>query len=158
VTTGWGWRRARRSGRSGMAFSFASFVAAVPWVTLLLLLVLLHAVGGTLTSSEGILFDLPESGLTEGEKTDLVALALVMPNGTFVFFDDARYVLDDGASTISLGEHIGERVRQSGQTTLLVLADRAVGAGELMMLAAQARMNGVKRVLFANKSPEARAE
>lgn len=158
MTSGWGWRRARRGGRSWATFSFASFGVAVPWVTILLLIVLLHAVAGTLTASEGILFDLPESGLSESEKTDLVAMVLTMPNGTFVFFDDARYVLDDGPSALSLGEHLGERVRQSGQTTLLILTDRAVGAGDLMNLAVQARLNGVRRVLIANKEPETRGE
>jgi len=159
MTSGWGWRRVRGRNRGGWTFlSYGSFGVAVPWITLLLLVLLLRSVAGTLTAAEGVLFDLPESGLSEGEPTKLVAMALAMPTGTLVFFDDARYVLGDGVSAVSLGDHLGERIRESGQTTLLVLADRNVPSGDLMNLTALARMSGVKRVLVANKRAEVRTE
>ena len=158
MTSGWGWRR-RGGWRTGRFTRPARPLgSSVPWITVGLLVLLFHFLGGSLTSAEGVLFDLPESGLAEGAKTELVALALSMPRGTLVYFDDARYRPDDGASAAAFGEHLGERVRASGETTLMILADRAVAAGELMNLAAIARMSGVKRVLFANKRAEGRTE
>ena len=148
----WGWRPQRTMGiwRHGAGW-MRPFVAAAPWLTLILLLIMLHFTSGTLTSAKGVLFDLPAPGLSEGEATDLVALAMMRSHETIVFFDDARYMLDDPASVRTFGDHLAQRISQRGQNTLLVLADRRVPGGTLMDLAAVARRSGARRVLFAEK-------
>ena len=132
---------------------------AAPWLTVLLLLMMLHLIGGTMTAAEGVLFDLPESALTEGEATQLVALVMPMRHQTLVFFDDARYTLDNGVSFAALGDHLADRAAKVEKKTLLILADRRVASWELMKIAAQARQSGLKRILFANrKQSESLAE
>lgn len=137
------------------ALWFKPFAVAAPFVSLLLLILQLHMVGGTFTSAKGVLFDLPNHGVGEGEKTDMVALLMVMPRETLVFFDDSRYVLGDDSSAEAFGEHLAERVSKTDNKTLLVLADRRVAGGELMRFATIARRHGVGRVLFAEKRLEA---
>ena len=127
-------------------------VAAAPYLTVGLLLLLFHFVGGTLTASKGLLFDLPADGTAgDGVQTDLVAMVMPMRHETVVFFDDSRYLLSEPSSLSSLGEHLSERTRRDKSTTLLVLADRRVSGGELMSLASLARKSGVLQVLFAER-------
>ena len=151
----WGWTPERNLGiwRHGAGW-LRPFVAAVPWLTVLVLLIMLYVASGTLTAAKGTLFDLPDAGLADGEATGLVALAIPHAHETLVFFDDSRYVLDDAASMRAFGEHLSERVRQSEPKTLLVLADRRIHGGDLMDIAAAAKMSGATKVLFAQKRSE----
>lgn len=151
----WWWSPERSQGiwRHGAVW-MRPVVAAAPWLTVILLLLMLFAVGGTFTSSKGVLFDLPEGALDEGEATGLVALIMPTDHETLVFFDDARYLLGDATSTKALGDHLAESVRRSGDKTLLVLADRRVAGGELMKFSGIARRGGAEKVLFAEKSAE----
>lgn len=148
----WGWSPERTQGiwRYG-APSLRPVVAASPWITLGLLLLLFWIIGGTLVSSKGLLFDLPDTNLSEGEATGPVALIMPIPNETLVFFDDSRYIMGDPNSMAALGEHLGETVSRTERKTLLALADKRVSGGELMSFAALARRSGVRRVLFAEK-------
>lgn len=156
MKTSWGWTPERTLGiwRHGAAWT-RPFVAAVPFLTVMLLLLMLHFVSGTLTSAKGVLFDLPEAGLADGETTGLVALVMPMSHETLVFFDDSRYLLGDEASMRAFGENLSLRTEKSPTKTLLVLADRRVAGGELMRLASVARSNSVERILFAEKKPGA---
>ncbi len=150
----WNWKRGRTRGvwRTGPAWLRPLF-AAVPWVTVMLLLLMFHMVGGTLASSDGVLFDLPDStGSDEGESASLVALVMPMPHETLVFFDDGRYTLGDETSASLLGEHLEDRAAKTERKTLLVLADRRVAAGELMKMSGIAKRSGISRILFAEKS------
>lgn len=151
----WGWKPERTEGvwRYGAKW-MQPFAAAVPWLTVILLLMMMVLVGGTFTSAKGVLFDLPEGTLADGEATGLVALVMPTEHETLVFFDDSRYVLGEEASTAALSEHFAESVRRSGDKTLLVLADRRVAGGELFRFASIAKKGGVEKVLFAEKSQE----
>lgn len=126
----------------------------ISWITVLLLTLMMYMLGGTLTRSEGVLFELPEAGLDDGEATEMVALMMVYGRETLVFFDDARYVTDDSAQIAVLGEQLSERAAKSMRKTLLVLADRRVQMGEVMKLAAAARTSGVEKILFARRRQE----
>lgn len=151
----WGWSPEKSQGiwRHGAVW-LKPVIAMSPWLTVVLLLLMLHLVGGTFTGARGVLFDLPSGSLPEGEATGLVALVMPTEHETLVFFDDARYLLGDGASSAALGDHLAECVRRSGDRTLLVLADRRVAGGELMKFAGIARHGGVEKVLFAEKRLE----
>lgn len=154
--TRWGWSESRAAKGVDRLAWMRPFSSAVPWITVMLLLLMFHLVGGTFTSAEGVLFDLPAVGETEGAKTQLVALVLPMSREnslreTLVFFDDARYVLGDAASENSLGAELAARAAKTGDRTLLLLADRRVSGGDLMRLAALVRSSGVERVLFAER-------
>ncbi len=154
--TRWEWS-ANRAGKTSAGVAWMRpFAAAVPWITVVLLLLMFHMIGGTMTSAEGVLFDLPDAGSAEGEETKLVALVMPMTREsarreTLVFFDDARYMLGDEASESVFIEQLAERSSKTGDRTLLVLADRRVAGGELMRVAALAKKGGVKRLLFAER-------
>ncbi len=151
----WGWRRTANLGlwRSGPQW-LKPLTVAIPWITVGAALLMIHLLSGTLTAAEGVLFDLPDSGLSEGDTTSLVALVTPMKNETLVFFDDARYSLNDGVSATAFGEQLADRAAKAARKTLLVLADRRTTAADLMKIAALARMNGVLRILFANRRTE----
>lgn len=153
----WGWRPERSKGiwRHGAGW-LRPIVAATPYLTVGLLVLMFHMVGGAFTSAKGVLFDLPaDERPADGEVTDLVALVMPIRHDTVVFFDDARYLLEDAASVKSLGVHLADRIRRSERKTLLVLADRRIIGGDLMKLASVARRNGVARILFAEKGAAA---
>lgn len=127
----------------------ASF--AVPWVTVGLLFLMMCMVGQTLSTARGVLVDLPEGGGEEGARTSLTALVLSMPKENLLFFDDARFSLDDETSLGGFGRQLSERVQKTKETTLLIVADRRIASGRLLHLADIARNSGVRRVLFAVK-------
>lgn len=157
--TPWRWRQERTQGiwKYGPAW-LRPFAAAMPWLTVLLLLLMLHMVGGTFVMSRGALFELPDAGLAEGESTSLVALAMPRGAATMVFFDDARYMLDDPASVATFRSHLAERTGKVELKTMLILADRRIPGGDLMRLAALAKGVGVTRILFAEKKTETKVE
>ncbi len=148
----WSWTPSRNDGiwRYGASW-MRPFVVCAPWISLCLLVVMFHVVGGTLTSAKGVLFDLPDAGLEDGEATEMVALVMPVARETLVFFDDSRFTLGDASSASALKEQLSERVSLTERKTLLVLADRRVAGGELMRLASIARESGVARILFAEK-------
>ena len=148
----WGWRPGRTEGiwRHGLP-AMRPLVAAAPWLTVMLLLVMFHLLDGELVAAKGVLFDLPAQGVAEGEPAGLVALVLPMHHETPVFFDDARYMLSDDASSAAFARHLSERAARTDRKTMLVLADRRVAGGELMKMAAIAKRSGVGKVMFAEK-------
>lgn len=149
----WGWRSTRAQGiwRYGPAW-MRPFAAAVPWVTVGLLLLLLRLLSDTLSISQGTAFELPEAGQADVEPTSLVAL--VMPGDDsqpLVFFDDARYALNETIASSALADHLTDRAGRVADKSLLVLVDRRVASGETMKLASLARKSGLRRILFAEK-------
>ena len=150
--TPWGWAPERSPGiwRHGAAW-LRPVVAATPYLTVGLLLLLLRFVSGTLTAAEGTLFELPDAAPTDAVGESPVALMMPIPRETLVFFDDTRYLMGDEASMRALGEQLSGRFARRERKSLLVLADRRVSGGEMMRLAALAKANGVKRILFAEK-------
>lgn len=151
--TGWGWTPERNEGiwRCGPSW-MKPFLAAVPWLTLVVLLLILMAMSRALSLSKGVVFDLPAGAQTESEPASLVALVLAESDGTLVFFDEARYMLDERVSAAAFGDHLADRAGRVARKSLLVLADRRVPGGALMTLAKIARDSGVERILFAEKS------
>jgi len=156
---GWGWKVSRlQRGESAGVTWLRAFAAVVPFVTVGLLLLMLHFVGGTLATAQGVLFDLPASGIGDEEVTDAVAMLVPVRHETIVFFDDARYVIGSAASMRSLEDAMKERFARSGNKALLVLADRRIPCGDLMEFSSRARRNGVERVLFAEKKAQEASE
>ena len=148
----WGWKPARTEGiwRHGLP-AIRPLVAAAPWLAVALILAMFNLLEGALVSSKGVLFDLPDPGIAEGEAAGLVALVLPMHSETLVFFDDSRYMLSDDVSSAAFLRHLSERAARTDKKTMLVLADRRVAGGELMKMAAIARRSGLEKVLFAEK-------
>ena len=154
----WGWRPAQAEGiwRYGARWTKPLF-AAVPWITLALLLVMFGLLADTLTAAPGVVFDLPAPVGRQTAVPDATMLVLPSANageadGTLVFFDDARYVLDDPQSVALLRDQLLARVQENAaRATLLVLADRRVATGELMRLVDIARDSGMKHVQIAER-------
>ena len=131
-------------------------VVAAPWLTVVLLVVMFAMLDKALTVSPGVAFELPgPTDATTGGRPDLVALAMPAAGGTFLFFDDARYSLDDPASVAVFRSQLSERLPRTERRSLLVLADRNVTAANLMKIADAARKAGAGEVLFAEKRQEA---
>ena len=148
----WGWSPARNLGiwRYGAGWS-RPIAAAIPYLTVCLLLIMMHMVGGTMTSCRGVLFDLPDGALSDGEASELVALVMPVQHETMIVFDDARYLLGDAASMRSFGEDLSGSVERRTGKSLLILADRRVSTGHLMEIVSVAKRSGVGKVLLAGK-------
>lgn len=149
----WNWRAAREAGSSHSKLGdWAPFVEAVPYIAAVLLFLLLYLLSGTLSSAKGVMFDLPEANAVDRAHISLAALVMPTAKETLVFFDDARYVLEDEASMDSFANQLVNRVNTAETPTLLILADKHVASGDLMRLAALARQSGVKKFFFATKN------
>lgn len=148
----WGWSPQRNLGiwRHGAGW-VRPVLSAMPYLTVGLLLLMMHLVGGTLTASKGVLFDLPEGSFTDTADVGLVALVMPMQHETIVFFDDTRYLLGDPVSMRRFAEDLSEAAERNDKGTLLVLADRRVDTANLMELMSLARQSGLKKVLLAGK-------
>ena len=148
----WGWTPARNLGiwRYGAGWS-RPIAAAIPYLTVCLLLIMMHMVGGTMTSCRGVLFDLPDGAMSDGETSELVALVMPVQHETMIVFDDARYLLGDAASMRSFGEDLSGSVERRTGKSLLILADRRVSTGHLMEIVSTAKRSGVGKILLAGK-------
>ena len=148
----WGWTPARKLGvwRYGAGW-IRPVAAAVPYLTILLLLLMMHMVGGTLTAYKGVLFDLPDGTLSEGDDSGLVALVMPVQRETMVIFDDARYLLGDAASMRTFSENLAEGAGRNSGKSLLILSDRRVSTGHLMEVVSAAKRGGVGKILLAGK-------
>ncbi len=154
----WGWMPPPSEGiwRYGAVW-MRPFSAAAPWVTFALVLAMMAFAGTCFTAAPGVVFDLPSTLVQEGESTRLMALALPMVREsgggeeTLVVFDDSRFTLSDPASASSLRHALEEKVAAGRGAALLLLADRRVGAGDLMALASLVRTAGVKHLQIASR-------
>lgn len=154
----WGWRPAQAEGiwRHGARWTKPLFAAA-PWITLVLLLVMFGLLGDRLTAAPGVVFDLPEPVGRQAIATTMTMLVQPSANvgesrGTHVFFDDARYVLEDPQSVAQLREQLLAHVEEDAvHAALLVLADRRVASGALHQIVGIARTAGVKHVQIAER-------
>ncbi len=154
----WGWAlssSSRTARAAGFPQRLEPFSAAVPWITLILLFVMLVKIGGSITHEKGVLFDLPHTAIGDISETDAVALMLYTDEGTLLFFDDTRYVLEDSSQMKMFSRQLEKRISYSSENVLLVLADRRISGGELMKVADIAREGGARKVLFAEKKVEA---
>ena len=139
----WGWTPARNVGiwRYGAGW-IRPVAAAIPYLTVILLVLMMHMVGGTLMSSKGVLFDLPDETFVEGEETGLVALVMPVQRETMVMFDDVRYLIGDAVSMRSLSESLAECAARQPGKSLLILADRRVSTGHLMEVVSASIIDG----------------
>ena len=148
----WGWTPERNLGiwRHGAGW-LKPVMAAVPYVTVCVLLLLIFYVGELLPSARGVLLSLPEGEFADAEKTGLVAIATPVSGETRIFFDDARYLLNDESSLRNFSRDLAERAEHAENKSLLLLADRRISSVELLKLVARARQSGVDKVLVAGK-------
>ncbi len=149
----WNWRTAREASPSRTKLGdWRPFVEAVPYIAVLILFLLLYLLSGTLSSAKGVMFDLPTADAVDRANISLAALVMPTAKETLVFFDDARYVLEDEASMDSFANQLANRVSTAETPSFLILADKHVTGGDLMRLAALARRSGVKKFFFATKN------
>ena len=154
-TSSWNWITPRPAGLSKYGPRWLKPMAvAIPWITVILLFLMLYVVSGTMTSAKGVFVELPEGDQLDGSASSLVATVVPSAHGTLVFFDDARYWLNDRESMSAFGEHLAGRAAKVEDRTLVVMADFRVTGGEMSVLSSVSRANGIKRLLFAHKPKE----
>ena len=150
--TRWNWQDAIYASCHHGAPAWLGFLSAVaPWVTAAILFAMILVTSTVWTAADGAMFALPDKGVGDISDTDAVAMAMPSTQGTLVFFDDTRYMLDDDAQVASFARQLKERVAQAESPVLLVLADKRVSGGDFMRIAAVAKANGVAKVLFAER-------
>ena len=150
--TRWRWQdELSDSHHSGVPAWLGLLSAVAPWVTAAVLFAMIVVMSTVWTAADGAMFMLPEKGVGDIADTDAVAMAMPSSQGTLVFFDDTRYMLEDAAQMESFARQLKERVAKVESPVLLVLADSRVSGGDFMRLAAVAKSNGVSRVLFAER-------
>jgi biopolymer transport protein ExbD len=140
-----------RSKMFDRALKLRAFTAAVPFLTVLLLMLMLVVMSEGLSSGKGVVFNLPETSVGQGEKTDLVALAMPAKDGVVVFFDDARFLMEDEVSMSQFLSLLAARFEKSKNKSILLLVDAGVPSGSVMKIAETLRNAGALKVLFAEK-------
>ena len=147
--SGWNWNSVRNQRRKFVLWSWLKpFSAAVPWITVLMLFLLILIMSKKWTSARGLLFSLPEASAADDVTTACSVLVLQTARGPLIFFDDARYVMNDPDSLGRFRDQLHKRVA-TGDRSVLVLADRSVSSGDLMHFADLVRQSGVTNLLFA---------
>jgi biopolymer transport protein ExbD len=155
-----GWSKTVRRHRSIYRFGGAwaqTLLAAVPWINALVVVVLLLAVNQRLVISPGVMFDLPRAPLREGMHAGLTALMISVARDTgggeetLIFFDDDRFSAQDPEQMQMLSERVRNRVALGARRELLLLADKRVRHGDVVLLVNAAREAGVQRVNVAEK-------
>ena len=150
--TRWSWQDAMSAAHRNGAPSWLGFLSAVaPWAMAALLFSMIIVISGVWTSADGVMFQMPDTKVGDISDTDAVAMAMPSSQGTLVFFDDTRYMLEDDAQVASFARQLKERVARAESPVLLVLADRRVSGGDFMWIAEVAKANGVVKVLFAER-------
>lgn len=130
---------------------------SVPWINSLILIVLLFLYHDRIAISPGIVFDLPSAPLQEGAHTGLTALMFAVTHESIareealVFFDDARYMVQDDDQMSTLSEQIRLRLKSSSSRDFLLLADKRVSHGDIMRFVTILRKAGVSKVNVAEK-------
>jgi len=132
---------------------FQRLSAVAPWATLALLLAMFAFVHGRLTLGSGVDVALPDAEASDAvAPAALVALALPAGDGgLLVFFDDARYSLDDDSGVQAFASRLSERAAADESGRLALLADKRVSAGDLMKLMGVARRCGIRNVQILEK-------
>ncbi len=153
----WGWKNRRFQGnlREAAPRWLRPLSVAVPWITVGLLFQMIVLLGGVLTSAEGALFALPENPgdriVSDVGESSLVALLQPTRQGTLVFFDDTRYVLEDEVQMNRFSEQLKARMKTPDHGTLLALTDVRLSWGDLYRFRGFAMKSGIDKILFAEK-------
>jgi biopolymer transport protein ExbD len=107
----------------------------------------------------GTTFNLPSAPNVGEAAVTPELVALIMPvtraasalEETVVFFNDSRYVFSDSASTSLFKNELIKLASETDTSSLLLLADKRVNAGELLRLVDLARESGIKSVQIAER-------
>ena len=132
-------------------------IYSVPWINTLILIVLLFLYHQRIAISPGIVFDLPSAPLREGSHTGLTALMFAVTHESMardealVFFDDARYMVQDDEQMSNLAEQIRLRMKNADSKDFLLLADKRVSHGDIMRFVTILRNTGVSKVNVAER-------
>lgn len=153
----WGWSERRKAARRPGGDWLRPLSMSAPWLTVGLAVMMMSFLSGTFSAAKGLLFELPSADGGDTASSGAVALVMRMSGETLVFFDDARYVLNDPSSLASLVEELKRVLSSSRSRTgeLLALADKSVSCEELFKFAEAAKKGGAKKVLFATRSRNA---
>ena len=150
----WGWSEKRNASRRPGGDWLRPISMSAPWLTVGLAVMMMSFLSGTFSAAKGLLFELPSADGGDTVSSGAVALVMRMSGETLVFFDDARYILDDPASLASFVEEL-KRVLSSSRSRngeLLALADKSVSCEELFKCAEAAKKGGANKVLFATRN------
>lgn len=132
-------------------------IYSVPWINTLILIILLFLYHGRIAISPGIAFNLPSAPLMEGSHTGLTALMFAVTHESMareealVFFDDARYMVQDDEQMSTLAEQVRLRMKNSDSKDFLLLADKRVTHGDIMRFVTILRNAGVAKINVAEK-------
>lgn len=150
----WGWSEKRKIARRPGGDWLRPLSKAAPWLTVGVAVMTMALLSGTFSGAKGILFELPRADGGETVSPGAVALVMRTSGETLVFYDDARYVLNDPSSLASFVEQLKRGLSSSRSKTeeLLALADKSVSCEELFKFAEAAKKGGAKKVLFATRS------
>lgn len=158
----WHWNDVRKTYNSGKGDfrSQALSIGIYSWLSVVFAIALIIVLGNTLSVAPGIEVDLPEQseGAREVEDYGLVALLLHGAGETLVFFDDARYTLNDLKSESHFAGQLAERSQIADSKAMMVIADKEIKVGDIMRFAGIVKAAGITKLNFAQKHRNTEAE
>lgn len=155
------WSRNRHSylGKKSLPMWLRALSASVPWITILVLFLMIVKIDGLFFLDKGTGIDLSE-GSADVMKSNAVALMFYTDEGTLVFFDDTRYVMNNPSQMDMFAQQLSDQVsripvsdtnNRQLSPVLLLLMDRRIAVEEQMVVVRIAKKSGFKRILLAQK-------
>lgn len=129
-------------------------IVLAPWLIVLFALAMFLLLQKTICLPEGMKVDLPSTTIGDSTQADVTVLVVAASGGTLVFYDDARYLIEDAVAMETLRENLSRALSHTQNKTILALAGKEIKTGELMTFANVASRSGATKVLFAEKHPE----
>lgn len=153
--TQWQWNNVRKTHNSGKVLyrSPAASIGICSWLSVVFAMALVIVFGDTLSVAPGIEVELSGYSAATGEVKDCNLVALLLHGGgeTLVFFDDARYTLNDPKSEAHFAGQLAERSQIADSKTMLVISDKDIAVGDIMHFAGIVCSAGITKLNFAQK-------
>ncbi len=138
-----------------------SLVLVAPWLDVAILLFFFLIVTSRFVLQPGIRIRLPEAPFNAGASPYGLVAVVVVQEGTGVqeeeilYFDDARFVLNDPASGEKVKAALGRAAHDKPGQAMIIEADQLVRQGTMISLINQAAAAGIADVYVASR-PAAR--
>ncbi len=131
------------------------FLVISPWVDVLLLLIFLVMLNKHIVLQPGVVINLKQSAFGDATRTGFEVVVMAVKGGKgnvtedLVFYDDVRFRIENETPRNDLMASFKERVKNTGNSNLVIYADQAVSHGTILTIMNLAKQAGVANVNMA---------
>ena len=133
------------------------FLVISPWIDILMLLLFLVLMDKHIVLQPGVVIDLKQSAFGDATRSgfEVVVMSIKDMNGNvtedIVYYDDVRFRIANKGPRSELAESFKNRIERSGDSNLVIYADRHVSHGTILTIMNLAKQAGVSKINMATK-------